>query len=232
MSPLSSPVAGKVLLPESFLARLGDSDVSAVIGGRRPTRCKAGTVLFIEGERAGRVLVVLCGHVKIFSTSTEGREIVLAVRGPGEVLGELSSIDGAPRSASGAAMDEVELLSIPSDDFHALLSERPGIAATLLTTLVARLRDADRKRVEFGSQDTRTRLALRLLELTTSDGVTEGSQVRITLPLTQQELADWVGSSREAVTKALGSLRSRGLIETHRRKIVILDPARLRASFT
>ena len=62
--------------------------------------------------------------------------------------------------------------------------------------------------------------------------MTEGSQVRITLPLTQQELADWVGSSREAVTKALGSLRSRGLIETHRRKIVILDPARLRASFT
>jgi CRP/FNR family cyclic AMP-dependent transcriptional regulator len=188
-----------------------------------------GTALFHEHEVSDRVMLLLEGRVKIASVSDDGREAVLAFRGPGEVLGELSAIDGQPRSAGVVAVDPVRALVVPAADFRAFLERSPRAALWLLTRLVARLREADRKRAEFGASDTIGRVAARLVELARDYGRAQpGGGVRIDLPITQEELASWVGSSREGVNKALHTLRGLGWVETERRAITVLQLEKLR----
>jgi CRP/FNR family cyclic AMP-dependent transcriptional regulator len=154
---------------------------------------------------------------------------VLAVRGPGDLLGEFSAIDGAERSATVSALEPIEALMVPSGRFTEFLADHGRLAILLLQTMTRKLRDADRKRVEFCAYDTPGRVARRLLELVDRYGETDGENVRISLSLTQDELAGWTGSSREAVSKALREFRDRGWVTTGRRSIVVLDLDALRA---
>jgi CRP-like cAMP-binding protein len=195
--------------------------------GRR-RRFDAGTPLFVEGDVGTKVVVIHSGHVKVTSSSEEGHTVVLAVRGPGDILGDLSAIDGEARSASGVAIDDVDAQIIPADTFRELLDKTPGIATALLRVIVSRIRDSDRLRVEFGARDTAGRVALRLVELAETLGEPCAAGIRITVPLTQDDLAGWVAASREAVARALASLRKRDLILTARREITIVDLDRLR----
>ena len=211
-----------------FVATLAPGDLEALSAWGAVRRFRRGSMLFHEGEDAGHVLIVRSGRVKVSSYTADGREVVLAVRGPGELLGELSAIDGEPRSASAGALEPVEVLSVPAEDFRAFLTTRPRIAVALLQMLSRKLRDADRKRIEFGASDTVVRVCTRLVELAERFGEERGNAVRITLPLSQQELAGWTGASREAVSKALHQLRRRGFIETARRGITVLDIAALK----
>ena len=188
-----------------------------------------GIALFHERDSTDRVMFLLTGRVKIASSSEDGRERVLAFRGPGEVLGELSAIDGRPKSATVLAVDPVEALVVPSADFVRFLENHPKVALFLLGKLIARLREADRKRVEFGATDTIGRVAARILELSERYGRVTPTGVRIDLPITQEELASWVGSSREGVNKALHTLKGLGWVEVERRSITVLDLERLRA---
>lgn len=183
----------------------------------------AGTALFHEHEPSDRVMFLLEGRVKVAAASDDGKERVLAFRGPGEVLGELSAIDGQPRSASVHAVDDVRALVVPATDFRGLLERRPRLTVFLLEKLIARLREADRKRVEFGASDTTGRVAARLLELADRYGRVTPHGVRIDLPITQEELASWVGSSREGANKALRTLEELGWIDVQRRSITVLD---------
>src|SRR5918994_7156218 len=133
-------------------------------------RFPRGTALFHERQISDRVMLLTHGRVKIASTSEDGRESVLAFRGPGEVLGELSAIDGRPRSAGVVAVDPVEAIVIPTADFRSFLERSPAAALWILTRLVTRLREADRKRAEFGASDTIRRVAARLVELAADYG--------------------------------------------------------------
>jgi CRP-like cAMP-binding protein len=213
--------------PSGFLGSLTPQEHRAFLRRGRRRRYRGGTTLFREGERSEGVLAVLSGRVKVSYFTDEGREIVLAVRGAGELLGELSTIDGEPRSATGTALGPVEALAVSADTFAGFLEEYPRVSLVLLRTLSRRLREATRRRIEYGALDTTGRVAARLVELADQYGEASGSRVRILLPLTQEELAGWVGASREAVSKALGALRARGWIETHRRGITVLDPTAL-----
>ena len=206
-----------------FLAELGPGHLEALRtrGWRR--RFARGSVLFEEGGSSEQVMIVLHGRVKISHFTADGREIILAVRGPGELLGELSAIDQEPRSATALAAEPVEALVMTVEDFQQYVAATPRAAMVMLTGLVRRLREADRKRIEFASYDTVGRVALRLLDLAKQFGEPVEGGVRITLPLSQQELAGLIGASREAVSKALQQLRKRGWIETQRRGISILD---------
>lgn len=192
-------------------------------------RFAAGATLFHAGDPSDWVALVTSGRVKIVDSTRDSREVLLAVRGPGELIGELSAVDGEPRSASAIAMDDVEVRLVDRAGFTTYLEGNPGAAVALLQLVVRRLRDADRKRVEYSSHDVLGRVARRLLELAEEYGVPEGDGVRITLPLSQDELAGYTSSSREAVAKALRSLRDRKVIATDRRAITVLDVAALRA---
>ena len=207
--------------PLNQIADLGPSAVSR--------RFATGSNLFHAGDPSDWVALVTSGRVKIVDATPDSREVVLAVRGPGELIGELSAIDGEPRSASAVAMDEVEVQLVDRAGFTAYLESNPAAAVALLQLVVRRLRDADRKRVEYSSHDVLGRVARRLVELADEYGVPDGDGVLITLPMSQDELAGYAASSREAVAKALRSLRDRRIIATDRRAITVLDVAALRS---
>lgn len=215
-----------------FLGSLTAEEQRAFVRRGRRRRYRGGAALFREGERSEGVLAVLGGRVKVSYFTDEGREILLSVRGPGELLGELSTIDGEPRSATGTALGPVEALVVDAEGFAGFLEEHPRVGVVLLKMLSRRLREATRRRIEYGALDTTGRVAARLVELAGQYGEASGAGVRILLPLTQEELAGWVGASREAVSKALRMLRGRGWIETHRRGITVLDRDALRRHLT
>ncbi|HEV3233148.1 MAG TPA: Crp/Fnr family transcriptional regulator [Candidatus Dormibacteraeota bacterium] len=208
---------------EPFLGNLTAPEVETLRALGRRQRYPKGATLFVEGDRADRVIVITEGRVKISILTPDGKEVVLAVRGGGDLVGDQGFLDGAPRSATATAMDPVDALLIPAGEFTLFLEQHARVALLLLKMLSRRLRDADAKRAEFAAYDTVGRVASRLVEMAGRFGENEAAGIRINLPLTQEELAGWTGSSREAVSKALGMLRSLGWIETHRRGITIVD---------
>jgi CRP-like cAMP-binding protein len=218
------------VLLEGFGATVTSDEYKDLItrGVRRPFR--RGAFLMTEGEASDHVIVLISGRAKVSSYTQDGKEVVLAVRGPGELLGELSAVDGNPRSATVSALEPIEALIVRSEQFVEFLTDHPRLAIQLLQSTIRRLRDSDRKRIEFGAYDTPARVARRLLELVDRYGEAEAEDrsVRISLSLTQDELAGWTGSSREAVSKALREFRDRGWITTGRRAIVVLDVEGLR----
>lgn len=188
---------------------------------------RRGQALFIEGDRAERVFLIERGWVTVTCTAPGGREIMLALRGPGEMLGELSALDGEPRSATAIALSAVEA-NVVSGSTLARALDDVDAAHELIRILAWRLRDADRKRLEFAALDTLGRVAWRLLELSERFGHETDEGISVELPLSQEQLAAWCGASRESTVKALTSLRALGSITTGRRHVVISDPEALR----
>jgi CRP/FNR family transcriptional regulator, cyclic AMP receptor protein len=212
----------------SFVAQLNPAERDALLGAGRRQHHTRGASLFTEGHTSGQVLVVLSGRVKVTTTTEDGRETLLGVRGPGDLLGELSAIDGGPHSGTVVALEPLDTLMLTAPAFQSFLAEHGHAGLVLLRTVTIHLRDADRKRVELAAFDAAGRVCNRLLELSLDHGEACGDGVRITVPLSQDELAGWTGLSREAVSKALRMLRENGWIETRRRGITVLDSAALR----
>ncbi|MCA1708042.1 MAG: Crp/Fnr family transcriptional regulator [Actinobacteria bacterium] len=211
-----------------FGAELTEQERADLARRGRPRRLPAGTLLFVEGTRSDTVVVVISGRVKIFSSAEDGTEVILEVRGPGALLGELAAIDEQPRSASVRSLEPVEVLTVGSREFTAFLQAHPRTMWLLMRILIDRLRGADRKLLEFGVYDTLNRVARRLVDLVDRFGEPTESGIRIALPLTQDELASWVCASREAVAKALRTLRACGCVRTQRRTYTVVDIEELR----
>jgi CRP-like cAMP-binding protein len=211
-----------------FAAALTPDELAEFQARARPRRFKAGATLFGEHTASDGVILVVSGRVKVSTVTAGGKEVVLAFRGPGDLLGELSAIDGQARSATVSAIEAVEVLVVPSADFRAFLERNPRVAVLLLEMLSRRLRDADRKRIEYAAHDTVGRVAARLVELAREHGEHSAGSYKITLPLSQEELAGWTGASREAVAKALHTLRELRWVTTERRRITVLDIEALR----
>lgn len=215
-------------MEDRFLETLdaGDAEELRALGRRRTYR--AGDTLFLERDAGSEVLVLLRGRVKLGSVSQAGREAMLGIREPGDLLGEMAAIDETVRSATATALDEVEALAVPGPAFLAFVTTTPAASTHLLRILSSRLRDADVKRLEFLSQDTVGRVSARLVELAQRFGAPDTAGTHIGVPITQEELAGWTGSSREAVVKALRTLRELGWIATGRAGITVLDLEALR----
>ncbi len=204
-----------------------DAEVRAALdrAGRR-RRYSAGRVLFREHDASGQVVVVLSGTVKVSTIAATGSETILALRAGGELLGELSALDGLPRSATAIALTKVDTLEIDRAQFLALLRQFPDAALAVTQLVVARLRAADRKRAEFGAYGTATRIVRQLLQLADAVGPASPS---VKVHVSQAELAHMVGASRESAARALRWLRAEGLIATVRGAITITDRSRLEA---
>lgn len=197
------------------------------LGGRR--RYGVGEALFLEGDRAGEVLLLLSGAVKISVGSVEGREVILDVLEPGSLIGELSAIDGEPRSATVIALSPVEVLAVAAESFNGFLDRHPDVLRRLLLEVIRRLRVRVRHQLEFGAGDALGRICARLAELAGRYGEPEeDGAVVIRSPVSQSELAAWTGLSREAVVKALRALRQLGWIENRGRRIIIRDGENVR----
>ncbi|MFI6366755.1 Crp/Fnr family transcriptional regulator [Nocardia sp. NPDC050630] len=184
----------------------------------------AGSLLLREGELSDHVVVIEAGRVKVSSSASSGKQVLLAVRGPGDLLGEFSAIDGRARSATVTALSPVTAIVVPGKVFRALLINDGKATFSLLRMVVSRLREADLQRLDYGAYTVSERLARLLLDYAGRYGQTDDDRVVITLPLSQTELAHATGASREAVAKALKRLRELGAVKTARRRVELLQP--------
>jgi CRP/FNR family transcriptional regulator, cyclic AMP receptor protein len=215
------------LVPAPFLDRLTPDEMRDLRRCGWPRRWPRGAVLCVEGEVAQWVAALFSGIVMASRFTADGREVVLGIQGPGTLVGDVEAADGRPRHATARALAPVTALVIPRADFAGFLRAHHGAACLLLRELCERLRDADDKRAEYGTCDAVRRVAHRLAELAARFGEPVDGGVRISVAITQDELASWAGASREAASKALRTLRLRGWIETGRRSVLIRDPAAL-----
>jgi CRP/FNR family transcriptional regulator, cyclic AMP receptor protein len=212
--------------PGSFLAGLGrGTQLELVTSGRRMELPAGATVLF-EGDLSDRVVLVIEGALRVFATSEGGREVLVTVAGPGEILGEMSALDGRPHSASVNTIERADVVLVPAKDFRSKMDEHAELAVAVALRLTRELRRVLRQRIDLEVLDVPSRLALSLVHL--ADRL-DGRTGRIELPITQRELAETCGASREAVSKALATFRARGWVRTDRRSITVLDLDALRA---
>ncbi|MDP1849298.1 MAG: Crp/Fnr family transcriptional regulator [Solirubrobacteraceae bacterium] len=209
--------------PGTFLSLLSDGDLAALLKLGTFRRFASGERMMRQGEPGDRVLVLLEGHVKATSVDSHGREMVLSIRGPGDVLGELTFSHGEPRSSNVIAIEPAQAQAVAASDFRLYLAQRPAAALTLIDVISRRFRDANSKRVQFGDLDSVGRVAARLIELCERYGERTDAGIQIGLPVTQEDLGSWTASSRAGVASALRTMRDLGWIKTERRRITVLD---------
>ncbi len=214
-----------VLAQHDLLQHLPGDALDRLTGVATVRTYKTGQPIFMRGDPGESMMVVVSGRVRVSRTSYDGREVVLAVFGPGEVLGEIAMIDGGERTADAAALEPVDLLILHRRDFHAFLLEHPAVAIELLVLVCRRLRETDDQLEDLNFLPLRTRLAKRLVDLAEHFGTeTDAGGVRIGIPMSQQFLASMIGTSREAVNKQLRSWEEDGIIVLGNRAVTIVDP--------
>ncbi len=212
------------------VGRLGGDDAEALARVGVPTRFDGGTALMRQGAQADGVILLLHGRVKVVAVEDNGRESLLALRGPGDLVGEMAAFDGGRRSATVVALEPVRAVFVPLPAFLAFVRERPGAAAAVLGLLASRLRDADRQRARFGAFPTAVRLARHLLDLASEHGrVDTAGAVVLDVALTQADIGAAIGASRESVGRDLAFLRARGMVAGQRRPLVLVDVPALRS---
>jgi CRP/FNR family transcriptional regulator, cyclic AMP receptor protein len=186
-----------------------------------------GHVVFAEGDPGDRLFVVLDGKVKLSRAAADGRENLLAVLGATEMFGELSLFDPGPRTATATTVTDATIASLDHDDLRPLLAQRPEVSVHLLQALAQRLRRTNAAMADLVFTDVPGRVAKALLDLSSKFGVAEAGGTRVRHDLTQEELAQLVGASRETVNKALSEFAHRGWLRIDGRSVLLLDPERL-----
>ena len=186
-----------------------------------------GDVLFYEGEPGDHLFLILEGKVKLGHASTDGRESLMAVLGPGEMFGELSLFDPGLRTSTATALTETRALRLSNAQLMPWLAGRPEVAASLLQALARRLRRTNEAMGDLVFSDVPGRVAKALMELGEKFGTLTPNGLLVTHDLTQEELAQLVGASRETVNKALADFAQRGWITLESRQVLILDVERL-----
>ena len=210
-----------------LFAALDDEASGALLTSMSRVDLPRGEVLFHEGDPGDRLYVITGGKVKLGRTSPDGRENLLAVLGPGEMFGELSLFDPGPRTATATAVSDVRLVGLGHQDLRAWLSGRPEVAQHLLQALAQRLRRTNETLGDLVFSDVPGRVAKALLDLSRRFGRQTDAGVLVAHELTQEELAQLVGASRETVNKALADFAGRGWLRLEARAVVLLDVERL-----
>jgi CRP-like cAMP-binding protein len=211
-----------------FLARLAPDDREALEAAARRRRLPKGAVAFWEGDATDDVMILVSGRMKASVASSDGREVILSILDPGDILGELSALDGAPRSATVTTLESVDALVLPHSGFEALLRDRPGIAIEVLRIVTQKLRESSERELEFATVDALGRLCRCLLDLADRYGEPGPGGRNVQVPFAQHDLAAWTGLSREAIVKGLRTLRTLGWIETSGRRLTLLDETAVR----
>lgn len=191
--------------------------------GSRST-CAAGTVLLTQRDTSGDVMILWSGFTKVVMRVGDGRDLVLALRGPGDIVGELSYIAGGERSAEVTALGAVEAMRIPRDDFTKFLDRFAHAGDVLQRTVVDRLHEADRDRLAAASMTVGQRLARLLLSLVERYGILDSRGAVTVRLLSQKDLAACIGGAHRSVTREMGLWRDRGIISTTKLSVTVHQP--------
>jgi CRP/FNR family cyclic AMP-dependent transcriptional regulator len=201
---------------ENLRTRMADLDVAR------------GRTIFHEGDPGDALYVVLTGKIKLVRHAPDGRENLLAVLGPAEMFGELSVFDPGPRQTTATAVTKARVKRLLQAEVGPWLAEHPEVALSLLHQLAARLRRTSETAADLVFTDVPGRVAKALLELSQRFGVSGPDGLRVHHDLTQEELAQLVGASRETVNKALAEFAQRGWIKLEQKSVTLTDVERLR----
>ena len=185
-------------------------------------------MLFREGDRGDTLYVIAEGKIKLGRSSPDGRENLVAVLGPGEMFGELSLFDPKPRTMTATAVAETQLLGLGNESLTAVVTGRPEVSKALLGALAQRLRRTNEHLADLVFTDVPGRVAKALLDLADRFGRQLDNGILVSHDLTQEELAQLVGASRETVNKALADFATRGWLKLEARAVLLLDVERLR----
>ncbi len=223
--PMSAPhiELTSVLERTPLLASLSQPELQQLAARTARKFLSAGQLLFSEGEPCNGLHIIARGKVRIFKTSVNGREQVLALNGPGETVAELPVFDGGPYPASAMATEDSEIAFISRRDFHAYCIEHPEVALKVLTVVGGRLRRLVGIIEELSFTTIRHRLISVLVKLAQTEGRQTGSGIEFQLPATHQELANQLGTVRELISRNLMRLQAEGLLEVDARQIVVKD---------
>ncbi|WP_327003447.1 Crp/Fnr family transcriptional regulator [Dactylosporangium sp. NBC_01737] len=211
-----------------FWGHLTAAERQAFNGRSARRRWRGGDVLFHQGDAPAWVALLLAGHVKVSYDTAGGDTVMLAICGPGALIGDLAAIDRRPRSGTVEALGDVTAALMPMAALDGYLDAHPRVVTVLTREVTRRLRDADRTRVELSVQSAADRLATRVVELADRFGRPHAGSVHIGPMLSQDDLAHWVGVSREAIAKTFAVWRRQGWIRTGRRSVTVLDLDALR----
>lgn len=216
-----------VLSQAPLFVALDDEAASALRSTMVEVKISRGDELFKEGDAGDRLYVIVEGKIKLGTTSSDGRESLLAVLGPGEMFGELSLFDPGPRTATATAITDSKVLELGHEDLGPWLSGRPVVSQELLKALAQRLRRTNEALADLVFSDVPGRVAKALIELSEKFGTRRDDGLYVSHDMTQEELAQLVGASRETVNKALAEFAQRGWVKLEPRAILLVDTDRL-----
>ena len=221
--------SAKTLARVPIFAGLSEDELGFLVQRVVPRSYAAGEIVFSEGEPCAGLYVVEAGHIRIFKSSSGGREQVLSIDGPGSSVAELPVFDGGNYPASVGAIDDVTLLFISKQDFQAMCMTHPQVALKVLRVVGARLRRLVGIIEELSFTTVRHRLISYLARLARHGGKATSGSTQVELPISNQELASQIGTVRELVSRNLSRLQAEKLIQVEGRMVVIADLGRLEA---
>jgi len=216
---MPTPVSTAVLKAVPLFANVPEEQLrmlTVVVARKSVSRS---TTVMAGGDATDSLYIVLSGRLKVMMSDSEGKEVILAILGPGEFFGEMGLIDDSPRSASVVAMESCELLSVTKRDFKKCLAENFEMSMAVMRGLVRRLREADRKIGSLALLDVYGRVARLLLDMSET---VNGEKV-VTKRLPKQDIAKMIGASREMVSRVMKDLQMGGYIEVRGSTIVLRD---------
>jgi CRP/FNR family transcriptional regulator, cyclic AMP receptor protein len=211
----------------NFLDLLTGRDREALLRTSRPQAFKSGATLCMQGEPSTHVFILVSGWVKVISVTRDGREMLENLRGAGDIVGEIAGQVTGYRTATIRAIGAVRALIVGTRQFGEFLDTHPGAAQAHRRVMAEQQRVVSEERRRQALASGPQRLARLLLDLVARSGEAAETSLTAPLPLSQEEIASLIGTSRSTVTRALQDWRSRQIIRTGQRKITILDPARL-----
>lgn len=227
-TPLARSAVSEVLVNAGLFRGIDRDAVATLTRELKPVSFRRGHTIFVEGESGDELYIIVTGKVKIGRRSRDGRENLLAILGPSDVFGELSVFDAGPRTSTVTAVTAVSAVTMDRDALRAWMSAHPEIGEQLLRVLARRLRDTSDNLADLIFTDVPGRVAKLLLQLAQRFGVPHDDEaIRVAHDLTQEEIAQLVGASRETVNKALSDFVERGWIRLQGKCVIILDRPRL-----
>ena len=211
-----------------LFSSLKDEELEAIARVSVLKNCPKDTLILIEDEEGDALFIIREGKVKVTSFSETGKEVIFSILGVGDFFGDMSLLDGKPRSASVISLEESSVYILRRADFHRIIEKHPNIALKLLKELTSRLRKADERIESLALLDVRGRVAGILLQLAEESGKKTPEGIVIRSRPTHQDLANMVGTTRETVTRILKQMENGNYIILSGKDVTILDPERLK----
>ena len=206
---------------------LAEADLARVIDVAVPRRFEPNRVIFREGDESDTCYIVRSGHARAVREHADGRTISLAHFGPGDFFGELAMFDDERRSATVETLDEVDAIAILGADMRRLLREHPDIAVKLVISLGRRLREANERLTRQSFQTVQSRVAGVLRDLVEQAHAEGAAERDVLVRITQADVAQLAGSSRESASRFLAVLERAGVVTQGRGRVTVHDPAAL-----